>query len=87
MAIIFCAIQHVLIVYFIFSCCLLSFYFFEYGLIYSVVSISALPLSDPVIHTYRYIYIYIHTHLHTHSYLSSIMFFRESLDIVPGAVQ
>ena len=76
MAIIFCAIQHVLVVYFIFSYCLLSFYFFEYGLIYSVVSISALPLSDPVIHTYRYIYIYTHIYIHILICLPSCSFVR-----------
>ena len=51
---------------------------FIFSIIYSVISISAVQQSDPVIH----IYIYIHTHTHTlFLTLSSIMLHHKWLDI------
>ena len=56
------------------------FKIFSFSIIIDVLSVYALQQSDPVVHTYIYTYIVFLT-------LSSSMFHRKWLDIVPRAVQ
>ena len=48
---------------------LIRFLFFPLELIYSVLLISTVQKSDPVIYINTHTYIYIHTHIYMHMYI------------------